>query len=283
MNGTTDDAMNTASAPTDPTWLDGGDFVLDGVTFTESWGDSTSSGHFSIRKHRALVERTLALVHDLRPQRIVELGIASGGGTALLALAARPERLMAVELACDRVAALDDLVALRGLAESLHAHYSVDQSDAPRIATLLDDTFGSDPVDLVVDDASHRYAESRASFEILFPRVRPGGVYVIEDWNWQLRLAHSIARGRDHVGGPTASVDDELRRRVGAYTHTHWSTPPLERLVLEIVLSRACTRDLIGAIHVEAEQVIVVRGSTDFEVGSFRLADTYTAAAEVLG
>ena len=42
----------------------------------------------------------------------------------------------------------------------------------------------ADELDLVVDDASHTYEETRASFEFLFPLLSPGGVYVIEDWSW---------------------------------------------------------------------------------------------------
>ena len=42
----------------------------------------------------------------------------------------------------------------------------------------------ADELDLVVDDASHTYEETRASFEFLFPLLSPGGIYVIEDWSW---------------------------------------------------------------------------------------------------
>ena len=42
----------------------------------------------------------------------------------------------------------------------------------------------ADELDLVVDDASHTYEETKASFEFLFPLLRPGGIYVIEDWSW---------------------------------------------------------------------------------------------------
>ena len=51
-----------------------------------------------------------------------------------------------------------------------------------RLAEIVDEAFGDEPLDLVVDDCSHRYKPSRASFNELFPRLRPGGVYVIEDW-----------------------------------------------------------------------------------------------------
>lgn len=36
--------------------------------------------------------------------------------------------------------------------------------------------------DLIVDDASHDGALTRLSWELLWPLVRPGGYYVIEDW-----------------------------------------------------------------------------------------------------
>jgi hypothetical protein len=37
------------------------------------------------------------------------------------------------------------------------------------------------PYDLIVDDGSHVPADQIGSFEALFPAVRPGGVYIIED------------------------------------------------------------------------------------------------------
>jgi hypothetical protein len=40
------------------------------------------------------------------------------------------------------------------------------------------------PLDAVIDDASHLYGVTRRTFEIAFPHLRPGGVYVIEDWGW---------------------------------------------------------------------------------------------------
>ena len=37
-------------------------------------------------------------------------------------------------------------------------------------------------LDIVIDDASHRGAWSFASYCALFPRLNPGGLYIIEDW-----------------------------------------------------------------------------------------------------
>jgi hypothetical protein len=36
----------------------------------------------------------------------------------------------------------------------------------------------------VLDDASHQYEPTKASFETLFPLLRPGGLYIIKDWSW---------------------------------------------------------------------------------------------------
>lgn len=37
--------------------------------------------------------------------------------------------------------------------------------------------------DLIVDDASHEGTATTRTFELLWPLVRPGGYYVVEDWN----------------------------------------------------------------------------------------------------
>ena len=40
-------------------------------------------------------------------------------------------------------------------------------------------------LDLVIDDASHELHATKASFETLFPLLRSGGWYIIEDWIWE--------------------------------------------------------------------------------------------------
>ena len=66
----------------------------------------------------------------------------------------------------------------------MHIHTDVDQSDRGHLAKIADEAFGDAPLDLVVDDCSHQYEATRASFNELFPRLRAGGLYTIEDWDW---------------------------------------------------------------------------------------------------
>ena len=49
------------------------------------------------------------------------------------------------------------------------------------------------PFHLIVDDASHQYKPTMASFYGLWQHVRPGGWYVVEDWDASLRYPHEGA------------------------------------------------------------------------------------------
>lgn len=54
-----------------------------------------------------------------------------------------------------------------------------------RVEVICEDVLRWDPsgreFDIVVDDGSHRYVEVLAAFGKLWPRVRGGGLYVVED------------------------------------------------------------------------------------------------------
>ena len=36
-------------------------------------------------------------------------------------------------------------------------------------------------LDIVIDDGSHRFLDQQATLHVLWPRVRPGGFYIVED------------------------------------------------------------------------------------------------------
>lgn len=60
------------------------------------------------------------------------------------------------------------------------AVYRLDATDPADIATLLDYP-GIAPFDVIIDDGSHMTADQQRTFDLLWPAVAPGGVYVIED------------------------------------------------------------------------------------------------------
>jgi SAM-dependent methyltransferase len=198
---------------------------------------------FFVMKDRALIERHASLIAELRPQRIVELGVFTGGSTALLAELAAPTTLVAVD---NRPVepALQAFLARRGLEHAVRVHDDVDQADRARLAEIV----GGEPLDLVVDDCSHLYAPTRASFNELFPRLRPGGQFVIEDWRW----AH-----------PHLDADDD-----GLFE----GETPLTRLIFEIVLAVPSVPGLIDEVVIDEESVRIARGDAPIDPPGFDIA-----------
>ncbi len=61
-------------------------------------------------------------------------------------------------------------------------HKIICSQDDPELPGKLGGTFG-----LIIDDCSHHGIATRKSFELLWPLVKPGGYYVVEDWTVALR------------------------------------------------------------------------------------------------
>lgn len=93
-----------------------------------------------------------------------------------------------------------------------------DQSD-PAALTALALEYG--PFDIVIDDGSHRNDHVRISFDALFPHVKSGGLYVIED----MQTAYIPRMGGTE--GPSAGPDTSigLIKRLVDDIHHHEHTP----------------------------------------------------------
>jgi cephalosporin hydroxylase len=256
------------------TFLDERHLRVDGIDFQcclESGGLGESSPQsLPVFKPRDLVESYLALRDRIAASVIVELGIYHGGSTALLQALFQPERLIAIELTEQPAEALSTYIASRRLETVLSPHYGVDQADRATVTAIIAEALAGRGIDLVVDDASHQFAPTLASFETLFPRVRPGGLYVIEDWNCHHRVA-DIRAGA--AGEREQSWTEAFVRAVERSVPNPDTDPRLVRLPLELVLARASSRDVIREVTVMHKLVIVQRGEEALDPATFRLAD----------
>jgi SAM-dependent methyltransferase len=115
------------------------------------------------------------------PLRILEIGVFHGGSTLLFAQYFQEAEILAIDINDPPQAFFDELVRL-GLSERVQ-FARVSQSDPQNLMAIVERHFADKQLDLIIDDASHFYAETRSSFMTLFPtRLREGGTYVIEDW-----------------------------------------------------------------------------------------------------
>jgi predicted O-methyltransferase YrrM len=256
--------------------LPGDTLRVDGIEFVCKYLPESTRDRFFIVKPLDLVERYRTLCSGpWDGGAIFELGIAEGGSTALLALLARPTRLIAIDLEQPPLQALSDFVADQHLGDTVRLHYGVDQADRAQLAAILDADLGDGQLDVVVDDASHQLAPTRASFEILFPRLRPGGWYIIEDWNLAHTMRDAIRAGLEDKAAPG---HDELVRHFReslAAAGDESPDPPLSRMAVELLLARAGLGTAVDSVTVDEYWLTVRRGPGELARDSFRLDDLY--------
>jgi predicted O-methyltransferase YrrM len=227
-------------------WTSDENFTIDDVAYA-SMARKADPGRLSIFKARPAIAQYESLVDVMSPDTILELGIFGGGSTALLAQLASPAKLVAVEINSARVAVLDAFVEDHDLGDVVSTYYGVNQADTARLSAIVEREFKGTPLDLVIDDASHLIDETRASFNALFPHLRPGGAYVIEDWSWP---------HRSYV------FPDPSYRAV----------TPISAFALELALVAACDDQVVADVTLQRGLAIVHRGPADLATPAFDAA-----------
>lgn len=245
-------------------------FVFDGVEFVCKYRPDSTADRFYILKAPHFVEFFVEFSAEFRGGTIFELGIAEGGSTALLSIVAEPDELVAVDLERNRLAALDEFLEQRGLVDRVKAHYGVDQADRQQLGEIATSEFGDRRLDWVIDDASHQLAPTRTSFETLFPRLRPGGVYTIEDWNAALTWQHAVVAAMR-----AGKAADTRSRGHRAPTSTPEKHSALSDLGVELLLAAALSSDAIASVTFNQYWIEIRRGPTRLDPDGFRLSDLY--------
>jgi len=235
-------------------WQDPRNFSIGNTNFRLfHWfeGDlQSTSDCFAVCKSRKMILDYERLFDQVKPKRIFELGIHQGGSSAFFQKLAEPAKVVAIDLDEQRLEILDQYIEDHHLSESLKAIYSVDQSDKETLCSIVEREFDGEALDIVLDDASHFLEETRKSFNALFPKLREGGVFVIEDWSWAHR--HVDLPETDHVLYPDKT--------------------PLTKLIFEIVLAMPSTKRIIDEIVITGSTVYVRRGQGEIDEDSFDVA-----------
>ncbi len=143
---------------------------------------------FSLYKAKQIYdqyEQLFAARPEFEARNILELGIWDGGSLVIWNEVFSPRKLVGIDFRKDR----GDSKYFQTYLEK-HDHktriktcWGLNQADNDAVQEICRHEFDGQ-LDLIIDDASHFYEESKASFEMLFPKLRKGGLYVIEDWAW---------------------------------------------------------------------------------------------------
>jgi hypothetical protein len=178
---------------------------------------------------------------------ILEIGIYRGGSAPFFHRFFDAQRLVCIDLATSPAIPLENY-RRRWAPGVIRTYYGVDQADRPKVTTIVEEEFSS-PIDLVIDDASHCYEETKTTLEIVFPYLRPGGIYVIEDWGW----AHT----------PEAQLPDYYLADKSALTN----------LVFDLIMIYGSESEVIQNIEFSPGMMWIKKGSAEVPIGTFRVED----------
>jgi hypothetical protein len=205
---------------------------------------------FILMKDRANVTAYVDNLSDSPTSDFLELGIMKGGSCGFFEALYKPKNHMALDVYRQRNDGMDELsAAVAADGRRFKAYFDLSQADIPRILSEWRALSGqSKPeFDVIVDDASHSYGLSLASFNGLLPYVRSGGVYVIEDWGW----AHWQGLWQDP-------------------SHDEYMNPALSNLSIHCLIATTCGGGTISKVITTPNQTFVFRGdrqiSTPFDV-----------------
>jgi predicted O-methyltransferase YrrM len=224
--------------------IDGWNFVI----------DMPRDGRRSKSTEEALVlvknKAYLDVYEELRssqPLSIFEVGFFEGGSSVLFDLLFKPSSLTCVDIRTSEIEAVSQYIRKAGREAAMRMVYGVDQADTKTLRRLVS-LHHDGSLDLIIDDASHRYELSKATFNALFPFLRPGGHYIIEDYGW----AHSVQfQAPDHSWQPFTS---------------------LSNLLTEITMAISAPQSLVSRLDVRKGVAIVTRSAvaapTDFDISS---------------
>lgn len=161
-------------------------FEIDGVRFVmdlragKDRGQSRDNEFILVKTNEFL--RFYRSLQERNPENVLEVGMFEGGSLVLFDKLYEPRRLVGLDIRKEPIKPLENYVSSRPHITTL---YGLSQSN-PALSGILERKFPNG-IDLVVDDASHHYDLSRATFHSCFRLLNPGGLYVIEDWSWSLK------------------------------------------------------------------------------------------------
>jgi hypothetical protein len=134
-----------------------------------------------------------------------------------------------------------------------------DQSNPADLARFIE--FSGGEFDLIIDDGSHLSRHQQASLAFLFPYLKPGGQYIIEDLHCSPNTLGMLCRM--HPGLPGEWPDRTFGKRVRAFYATLlWvSVNTVLRALLKGVFRGSRVR--FWSTYISSQEIDEIRGGTE--------------------
>ena len=154
---------------------------MDDIRTTLNWQWSTVGGYCSQDKNE--LYDLAALVKDLKPERVLEIGVCEGGWLwcmePFFAPGATIIGIDSLENPVIRIQNLRSVIARLGDKHPTTLIEDISQSEESlaKVKAIL----GGKPLDLLHIDGGHEEERARSDWERYAPLVRPGGIVAIHD------------------------------------------------------------------------------------------------------
>ena len=202
---------------------------------TDKWGRHWYAKHYE----------THFAPRRLDPVTLLEIGVggyddpAKGGESLRMWKAYFPQaRIFGIDIA-DKAAVEEDRIRV----------FRGSQDDPAFLDRVVAET---GPLDIVIDDGSHRNDHVIASFQALFPRLREGGIYAVED----TQTSYWPTYGGSLENEAPHTTMGLFKRLADGLNHAEWIRPGYEPTFLD--------RN-VRSLHVYHNMVFVYRGRNDEE------------------
>jgi hypothetical protein len=229
--------------------------------------DGSSARLFRIHKPAEAIEDFPRLRPLLRFRNILQLTGEDVGTAALTTLVAAPAKLVVMPTVDASLDALTEFARNRGVEARVRVHPGVALGDSRRLDCLIEEEFGSDGLEVVLDEASDDLAAGLHRFERLFPRISTGGSYLIERWSFDHFVLERLLAGAD------VDADELERMRVEAVRELlARKGAVLEAIVPALVEAVELRPEVVAAVTATKHWLEVRRGPAAVDPSNFRLS-----------
>lgn len=241
-------------------WISSELFTLNDFSFDlVSWGSPrkvSKDKKFVLVKDPSFSTSLARILHGFDIKKFLEFGIYQGGSIVLFDRLYNLDKIIGID---ERTSApaLNDYIQEKDTKSIIFPYYNTDQANRVFVNSKLCHHFPNKDIDLIIDDSSHLYEQTLTSFEISFPYLREGGIYIIEDWGWA------------HWQGEFQKKD---------FFHGR----PLSALIFELVMVQATYPDIISRIDIDFHHVAIVKGSGYVEPLTFKVKDFFLTKEPIM-